>query len=955
MTLIPLTYRNFVKNKVRNTIKVNYKNSDSLTYAYDNNIDSKSILNTENFNFSDSEINLSSNTQENKNKIRSFFNLANNLKKDRIDSSTYFGFKDTFINGQNNGVKNENIKLFNFKNSYKIDKVTQRFLPQSFELQKKNYVKYNLYRDYQKDYSLDYYNNLKFGFCNWNTINFFSQRFESNRNHTNCIVWPNTKTATKNQYDFIDKSFNLSFYLNKRKNYSANNKPECIFHIPDIISFYLIKTNSSTIDRYRVAIIAGNQSKNKLVSISGINLNSDNSQILLNSVYVSSALNIFNNRWYNLSLNYLKNQNNSRNIELYIDGVLSFNVDLTNVQHSVTETKNSYLCLGNRPNYQSNTDYEHVFYQMFARNFDKDISLGKNNQWQATGSEQLNTGDSNYTGNITFEKSVEQNSESFHGEIHDIRIYANTLQEEKITENCEKTITNLSNEVSEYNLQFYVPVYYVPSYSRRKSSFNASSEKINLKYSCLYNPIVANTCGALEVSCENYLIDFINHTKPNIIIGGAQAAYVYDDNITNSISTLIHSQNDVAKIKKGHLTQTIYNENLNNSSHSNRSINLDSNLSYRNLLILPNDNGIQKINFDVISEFLQNYNNYETNIVDNNNLYNVSIENIFKKDYFNRSWNLDVSKVDNVPDTVWPDMALQYIQVSINSEFLEYTPDLDYIYNFSNIIFHDERITNIEDLTTTNVTTNTRQNRLKQLSEEVYTITSSNPLLRNYKQNINSTSLDQSQTQSSDKLEYNNSNINYLKLPVPYSVFNVDYDSIFISIFDISSKLYNKKIKRNTFKLKNNNLDTSNNNLNLSFSDNSTGGVYRDDCLTKVADWNYVGHIFYKDGIISLNRPELFYFGVDDFECEFESDFSMFVHEINIPANKGLFDKSSNNSYDENLRQDESAFNSEESFVYITDINLHDENLNVVARAKLARPAPKKKSDSILFRLKMDY
>ena len=124
MTLIPLTYRNFVKNKVRNTIKVNYKNSDSLTYAYDNNIDSKSILNTENFNFSDSEINLSSNTQENKNKIRSFFNLANNLKKDRIDSSTYFGFKDTFINGQNNGVKNENIKLFNFKNSYKIDKVT---------------------------------------------------------------------------------------------------------------------------------------------------------------------------------------------------------------------------------------------------------------------------------------------------------------------------------------------------------------------------------------------------------------------------------------------------------------------------------------------------------------------------------------------------------------------------------------------------------------------------------------------------------------------------------------------------------------------------------------------------------------------------------------------------------------------------------------------------------------
>jgi hypothetical protein len=34
---------------------------------------------------------------------------------------------------------------------------------------------------------------------------------------------------------------------------------------------------------------------------------------------------------------------------------------------------------------------------------------------------------------------------------------------------------------------------------------------------------------------------------------------------------------------------------------------------------------------------------------------------------------------------------------------------------------------------------------------------------------------------------------------------------------------------------------------------------------------------------------------------------------------------------------------------------LHDENLNIIARAKLARPAPKKNEDNILFRLKMDY
>ena len=104
-----------------------------------------------------------------------------------------------------------------------------------------------------------------------------------------------------------------------------------------------------------------------------------------------------------------------------------------------------------------------------------------------------------------------------------------------------------------------------------------------------------------------------------------------------------------------------------------------------------------------------------------------------------------------------------------------------------------------------------------------------------------------------------------------------------------------------------------------------------------------------------MNRPELFYFGENDFKSNFETDSSLYTHEINIPVEAGLFDKSVNESYSADLRHDESAFNSEDSFVYITDINLHDENLNIVARAKLARPAPKKKSDSILFRLKMDY
>ena len=190
---------------------------------------------------------------------------------------------------------------------------------------------------------------------------------------------------------------------------------------------------------------------------------------------------------------------------------------------------------------------------------------------------------------------------------------------------------------------------------------------------------------------------------------------------------------------------------------------------------------------------------------------------------------------------------------------------------------------------------------------------------------------------------------------LPYSSTNLDYDCIFTTIFDVSSKLYNKKINKKTLKISDSNLITTNNNISLSFKDDGYGTLYRSDCLTEQAKWNYIGHSFYKEGIIVLNRPELSYFGQKDYSFEFESDFSMYVHEINIPAEAGMLNKSSNKTYNPNLRHDESAFNSESSFVYISDINLHDENLNIIARAKLARPAPKKNEDNILFKLKMDY
>ena len=172
---------------------------------------------------------------------------------------------------------------------------------------------------------------------------------------------------------------------------------------------------------------------------------------------------------------------------------------------------------------------------------------------------------------------------------------------------------------------------------------------------------------------------------------------------------------------------------------------------------------------------------------------------------------------------------------------------------------------------------------------------------------------------------------------------------------DISSQIYNNKIKKGSFSLKDVDLHGTNSKIKISLKDNNFGCLYRNDCETKVAEWNYVGHVFYSEGIATIHHPGISNFGGNNFTCEFESVRSLFVNEINIPCESGKINKSYNTTYNEDLRASDSAFDHNEKFVYITDINLHDENLNIVAKAKLAQPVPKKSSDNIVFRLKMDY
>ena len=75
---------------------------------------------------------------------------------------------------------------------------------------------------------------------------------------------------------------------------------------------------------------------------------------------------------------------------------------------------------------------------------------------------------------------------------------------------------------------------------------------------------------------------------------------------------------------------------------------------------------------------------------------------------------------------------------------------------------------------------------------------------------------------------------------------------------------------------------------------------------------------------------------------------------MNIPCPKGKINSSSNPNFKE-LKPSDYASDTSDKFVYISSINLHDENFNIVGRANLAQPIAKRDTDGYLFRLKMDF
>lgn len=194
---------------------------------------------------------------------------------------------------------------------------------------------------------------------------------------------------------------------------------------------------------------------------------------------------------------------------------------------------------------------------------------------------------------------------------------------------------------------------------------------------------------------------------------------------------------------------------------------------------------------------------------------------------------------------------------------------------------------------------------------------------------------------------------------VPLTIYQRTKDSSSnqVTIFDISNLYYGSKILPGTFKITDSNMTGSGGSVSITLKDDGFGNMYRADSFTPHSTWNSVGNIFYNEGIVLIKSPHLYFFGKNQYEMSFKGEYQLHTSKYEILAPSGLLNSSSNPSFAraENFLSASADIDDNDKFVYISNVNLHDENLNVVAKAVLAQPVIKREGEKLLFKIAFDF
>lgn len=175
-----------------------------------------------------------------------------------------------------------------------------------------------------------------------------------------------------------------------------------------------------------------------------------------------------------------------------------------------------------------------------------------------------------------------------------------------------------------------------------------------------------------------------------------------------------------------------------------------------------------------------------------------------------------------------------------------------------------------------------------------------------------------------------------------------------VTFFSISNIFYDSAIKPNSFYLTDPALSGTGGAMNMVLRDDGYGNLYRADCKTRQATWNSCGNLYYNEGIAVVKHPSLNFFGREQYSIDLRGTHNVHVMKIDVVAPANQVNSSSNPAY-KPLPPSTLPNEWSDSFVQISGINFHDDNLNVIAKTTFAQPIIKRESDRLLVRSKIDF
>ncbi len=181
-----------------------------------------------------------------------------------------------------------------------------------------------------------------------------------------------------------------------------------------------------------------------------------------------------------------------------------------------------------------------------------------------------------------------------------------------------------------------------------------------------------------------------------------------------------------------------------------------------------------------------------------------------------------------------------------------------------------------------------------------------------------------------------------------------DTDSNEITFLDISNIFYGDKIKSESFVLRDPFVTGSAGKIELTFKESGLGNLYRANASGSHPTWSQTGLVLYEEGLVCLMDPTIPPFGQTQFSTEFRGDRNIHMLEMRVPISADEALSSSNPTY-QKLSPTNLPSDSESGCNLITNMYIHDENLNVVGKVNLSRPIVRKDDDRYVFKFKLDF